>query len=395
MKSTLLSFLVFGYVLSSLTLSGIPGFSLFSAGFCFLLFIFIIIYSFVGILKIERWVIPPFLFILHCGLLAILAGQTALDAFITTLVSWGGAVLVAIAVRDSVSIRVVFIAFAFASVANMIAIFYGFDAYALYVADYRVISEDALLKRPNGLVGNSNLLAIQAILPVFALFLWRNQANWLLWLITSVCMVHAFLVTGSRKSVLLMSLLLFFIVFVDKNKDLVRKIYFSIGFLIAGFVLVWAFDKFGLGFSSLNEVVAIDRITLAFEGKDDSFIDRFDFIGIGWSLFIESPIWGSGLDTFRYISGLGLYSHNNLIELAVSGGVLLLITYHAIFLHIILRARKTFELNDSRRLGYLFMVIVLFILGFAMVSYNNKIISILLALLLANPTFIEDKIRRK
>lgn len=386
-KSKLLSMLVFCYVMSSLALSGIPNWSKLSAGFAAVLWVALFAYSYPNKPLLQKWYLPPILFIAFCGFLTLLGSDTATDMLITTTVAWMGGIAVGLALRDSVSVKVVLTAMVGASLANVIAVLYGFDAYAIYHADLREVSEEVLLRRPTGLLDNPNLLALQAILPIFALFLWREYSNKILYVVGITCAVYAFIVSGSLKGVYLLIAIVVYIIITSINKTSLIKLapIVILSVIAAPFYL----SLLGSG-NYFNDVLAIERIGLVFSGQESSFNERYSFIILGWEAFSASPIWGHGLDMFRIVSRSGLYSHNNIIELAVSGGILLLVFYYSIFFHIFRRAKKTFSYDDPRYIRYTLLLCILFLLDFTIVSYSVKMIALILSMMLAIPESVKN-----
>src|SRR5699024_5557929 len=86
------------------------------------------------------------------------------------------------------------------------------------------------------------------------------------------------------------------------------------------------------GFRYFSELGLFNRITNIFDffrGQDiqeQSVYIRSRMIEIGIGLFKQRPFFGWGLDQFKYLSGYGVYSHSNYVEVLVSlGGVGLLL----------------------------------------------------------------------
>jgi O-antigen ligase len=270
-----------------------------------------------------------------------------------------------------------------AAVANDIAVWVGFDAYAQYVADFGYVYEQALTRRPSGLVGNSNLLSVQAVMPVFAIALWPRESSRLMTAVAMYCAGHAMLVSGSRKGLLIVVFALVALAVSSSNSRVVRLTSFTA--ILFGLVAIaaWVISASPETEATLRDVVAIDRMYRIFEGTDGSFSDRFDFLNIGWNLFTQSPLWGHGLDTFRHLSKTGFYAHNNFIELGVSGGLILIAAFYAIHLETIRNLiRDPGSSRRTRNVAYLTLATLL-ILDVAMVSYNVKITALFLCLLIA------------
>ncbi len=74
---------------------------------------------------------------------------------------------------------------------------------------------------------------------------------------------------------------------------------------------------------------------------DASITSRTDYIKLGWKYFLDKPWTGYGLDCFRVFHGAyGTYSHNNYIELLVSGGIPALTLYYLPIFFVLLKLLK-------------------------------------------------------
>lgn len=373
------SFLVFGYVLTSLTLSGIPGWSRVASLFCLSLLIYVIVNLTQTRQTIPSWYRLPLSFLILCGVMTIVAGPLALDVFITTLVSWVGALAIAtLSCNNSTVNHVVISAMVVSSFINAIAVLVGFDSYSVY-ATYTV-SEAILNTRASGLVGNANLLVVQAFLPLFALSIWKDTHSKLLWVLGGFGAIVALIESGSRKGVFL-AILLIGVVALRSNLLVRNSMIVVVSFLLC-LVAVFSAGILSIDSDWLRSVVAIDRAFYVFEGEDQSFAERYEFMEKGARAFMEQPIFGYGMDMFRHVSESGRYSHNNYVELAISGGTLLLVVYYSIYL---LAAFNTWRLKnkavDSVRERWV-LLFVLLLLDVSMVSFNVRIYPILLCLLI-------------
>lgn len=374
---------VFLFVFTSLSFSGIPALSkvphVLFALLCFGLFPYV---SGNRQIRFKIEFILPILFVFFVGVLALFGKDSATDVFMSTAMAWAGGCLVAYFIQKRrVKIDTVLYAFAAASVANSLSVMAGFDSYAIYSADFREVSEEALGLRASGLVGNANLMAVQALLPLFALVLWGNRIRFvnLIWLCCLSSALYTLSVSGSRKGVLLLMMFVVFVFVVNYFRS--NNVRFILMGLLSVGLLVLVMFFIGADYNPRN-ILAIDRIYYIFEGGDTSFDDRSDFLGIGYLLFIDSPLFGHGLDMFRHLSGYGLYSHNNLIELAVSGGGALLLLFYAIHLVIVVKYASLNGAHLDIKVGSLLLLAVLFFLDFSMVTYGVRVYVFVMTILL-------------
>lgn len=381
-RSVLFGGLAFAYVFGSLTLSGIPSLSYLTT----LVAIALVLFSVRPALRTPK---TTKRLLLIAGPFVLLAAVLSLDnlerssvALISTVVAWISAIAIGLLAQRTISLRPILYALILASVANAIAISLGFDTYILFQADFRLTAEDELMKRPSGLVGNPNLAAVQSLIPLFLLIYWRQHADWILWFLGLVAGGYVFYMTGSRKAVLLLVLLVMMAVVGlsgGRKNPTLKMAAFIVTLLLAGLTLLMV----DVDFAGSVELAAFDRIVLAMQGQDTSFDERSALIAMGLDLFQENPLWGYGLDSFRHLNSYGLYAHNNFVELLVSGGLLLVGAYYLIYYAILKNLWDCRHFRQRAKLG-LILVVALLSLDIAMVTYNIRLIPLVLMLLLAH-----------
>lgn len=385
---------VVAYVLTSLTLSGIPGWSRLSAvSFLFLTGVSLI-YGLNGLLVLARWIWWPTAFLACCLLWSILTWESASDPLLTTIIAWGGGALVAVHVQNGVRLDLVLKALVAAAAANVTAAAAGFDSYAIYAADFSVVSEEALSRRASGLVGNANELAIQAILPLFALALWGKRVTLLIWAVALICATLALGVSGSRKGLYLAVLFLPFVAYAIPNAKLRRTLLIVAVAATAGIgALLMTAGVEGLP-DAIQQLEVVRRVALAISGHDLSYLHRLDLAESGIAAFIDSPLIGYGLDSFRVVAGGGTYAHNNYLELAVNGGIVMLAIYYAVYASAAARTYLAYGSHDRRRYLSWFLMLTMLGLEFGAVSYNDKFFVLLLMLLLMTPSLFAPRERQ-
>ncbi len=114
-----------------------------------------------------------------------------------------------------------------------------------------------------------------------------------------------------------------------------------------------------------------------------SILERSQYFSIGARALARRPLLGWGLNCFRFLDGAGgTYSHNNYIELLVSGGWPMLLLYYAPYVLAIVYALRGRSRSRYRSL-LLALTLVQLPLDFAMVSYFDRATLILPVMLYA------------
>ena len=162
----------------------------------------------------------------------------------------------------------------------------------------------------------------------------------------------------------------------------VKRLYKTV--LVGAVILVAAWYVLQLPvFETVNE-----RLESFFSGDlNMSDAKRQHMVDYGLELFKLRPAFGYGLDNFRVLYVEKTYSHNNYVELLVSGGIVGLVLYYLMYLYPICtflfgRNRKRI-LRDRLYLMLLLWLGVDLVFGFGMVQYYGKHAWILIGVALA------------
>lgn len=373
------------YVVFALTLSGIPGWSHLISLVVALLLALAVADAARGRLVVAKWVWAPTSFLVVCALWSILNWERSVIPLSSTGIAWIGALVIAIRVQNGLQVQSVLRAIIVASAINAVAVLIGFDAYLLYSADFSEISEEVFARRASGLIGNSNALAIQAILPLFALALWKEGIGRVTWTVGIVCAVYVLEVSGSRKGLYLALLAVPFIACALPSGRF-RNTLLTAGVLAAAiFGVVLSGNSINALPPSLADLEVLRRVELAIAGVDTSVLHRRELVDSGIKAFLGSPLYGYGLDTFRWVAGGGYYAHNNLVELAVNGGLVMTASYYYLYVLSAVRANRAHNLRGYNRILHWVLLVVMLSLEFGFVSYRDRFFVLLLLLLVVVP----------
>jgi O-antigen ligase len=258
---------------------------------------------------------------------------------------------------------------------------------------------DVATERAGGTLGDVNLFAsgLAAMSAVFLVpFAWevsrRSGGN------TTMIAVLALLVlglilnilyTGSRQGMLLTASMILVAILTALSRMLHRPgiLILPLAMIVLGTVAI-TLDLFDL--STNRYVLRLFNLLSFFREEDllvreQSVFLRALFIEVGLELWRERPLVGYGMDSFRYVSGLGSYAHNNFVELLVGGGIVAL----GIFLlaHLAVLGRFALDGNSPRVVRALgsFAVLVLVLTGFTIVTYYSRAHMICFGILAALP----------
>ncbi len=180
---------------------------------------------------------------------------------------------------------------------------------------------------------------------------------------------YLILATVSRTA-LVVSLGLIFMFIINTLLDKKRRSY-----LLWVTLLVVGITSFMIDLTALMKSVnfALERIGFIFSsltGNDieHSAHERVELAMTAFYVFMDNPLFGTGMDTVR--SYAGLYAHNNYAELLADSGLVGLILYYMIYISL---AYKALLIKDKWIKSYLLMfVFSLFTYDLGGVSYYDK-----------------------
>ena len=168
-------------------------------------------------------------------------------------------------------------------------------------------------------------------------------------------MLYGIIMTGSRKS-LLAGLLIVFLSILQILKELHRTlttaqylfiviIFFTIILFSARYLIQFYFDS---GISS--------RIDEMYE--DESNLGRIRLYIAAWNIFLEKPLFGGGLQQFRFWSGYGCYAHSTYAEaIADFGFIGCIIYFFPILKSVYVGCVNAFSRNGSYKNRLIFILI--------------------------------------
>jgi len=240
-------------------------------------------------------------------------------------------------------------------------------------------------ERVEGFTQNANSFGFRMLWGIFsALLFWNKAGNWRPFRRISIIgfifiSSYALLATGSRKStILLLIILVIWATYTLKHNNSVTdylKRFFFIGLIIFIVLNIWSFisesTTVGLRFNNLIEQGDGSAIR-AIEAQD-----RYWMYFYGIKIFLKHPIFGVGLDNFRahFYGGM---SHSDYIAALANTGIIGFILYQSYYIILIKRIVKLIKsehnLHQLYRLKMILLgVIIIMLLGFGTPHYYSLI----------------------
>lgn len=197
------------------------------------------------------------------------------------------------------------------------------------------------------LVSHSRVTAMKAMLSLYSLCFF----------------MYAIFQTNSRKSFLAIIILVIFALpqflkYIKSSLNKQQRILMAFGVILMGIIVAqWVVQT-----DLLSQNNFIERLQNL---SDDSNLDRVNLIKDGFTVFLDHPIMGVGLNNYRNYSPYGTYTHNTFAELFSCSGLLGAIPFMAMYCYVAVKLIRT-KIGDDlflyryrkRMIMVLFFIIV-------------------------------------
>lgn len=354
-----LSGVVAAFVLASFLVAAIPGLSRIPHALIGLMFVGLIVRS-TRTQLVLRWdpVAPLSIVFFAYAFASVLWSTNQSAAFVTAVglaVDLVGALLIWAALHNGVKVAVI------AYAAGV-----GAGAQAI-VALSQFLSSGTT--RVEGLTGNANSLAIQLSLTAFLLLLVFPRDRWVK-VLAFALIVIATVTTGTRKLVFVW--FSYVVLLLREVSPLFRRP--SVGsalILLLSPIAVWASITFGPTLlSPFEDVTLVRRLEGTLEGRETQ--KRSDLMEDALVVWREEPVFGHGIDQYRYSGAFTAYSHNNYTEILANFGVVGFGLFYVIYA--VLIARSLVGIFRGSEAAWVIMAIIVSVLlmDLARVSYTSR-----------------------
>ena len=363
---------VFLYVLSVFWVASIPGYSrLVHVCVAFMLLCLFFAAWRRGIkLRLDPILLLFWIFMLFAYTSISWSGErtTATVSTVSLLVNILGASLVWVALWNKVPIRVVgYAAIVGASIQSGVAL-------------QQFWAGGGEVFRSEGLTGNANALAVQLSIAAFLVLVSLRRAFWPP-LMAFLFVLIATLVSGSRKIAFVWFVFgLLVLQYIGVQFQSSRL--FRIGFLLGLPLLVYGSLSYSdVLLKPVEGLYVYERIEATIEGEESSANTRDAMMREGLDLWRGSPLYGYGINQYRFLGSYATYSHNNYTELLVSFGIIGLVLYYSVLLILLFRAARGFQKGAPYASLLGSAVLLLLLWDVALVAYSTRLIWLFLGVL--------------
>lgn len=263
----------------------------------------------------------------------------------------------------------------------------------LYITPFK----DLLNGRIGNKMYNANMLGIKLCISfIFLIYYFLNKRELKIRSsLLGVIFIFFILLTGSRKAVFFLflgSLLLI----INNTKKKAHLFLISIFLISLGIFGYWGMMNNEILYNIIGiRIEKLLNIVNGIKSTDASTRERVLFIEKGITIWKKKLFFGYGTQTFADVSRLGVYSHNNFIEILVSGGIIGIVSYYSIYIFIFYSYIKNFYKKKYKETKIFFIIILIFFINdLGLVSYGEEYIQIILATTISM-IYLNKKLRKR
>ena len=252
--------------------------------------------------------------------------------------------------------------------------------------------------------GNANIFtALMMFSGVFASWLILYNKNVILRVCSAfslVLILYLMALSGGRKTIIAVVACTMFFVWKKGAYSIKKKVFslFVICIVLYSIVYMmmtipWLYDVVGYRFDGLFSFVG---------GTGESNVTsddlRKEMIEMGFQGWTEKPIFGHGLDSFKFfnkeMTGHMFYSHNNYVEMLYDFGIIGFLYYYIFIYKLYIRLKKLpkeFEIYSILGIGILLELLFFDIGGVAYYINGNMIMLCIVSLIAYSPRLINKE----
>lgn len=231
-------------------------------------------------------------------------------------------------------------------------------------------------------------IMFSALLALYFFYMNKNKKKKIFFLFYILFSLGIVLLLGSRRAILLFVVsFILFVMLIQKNK--LKPILLSLLFIGILYSLLMNVEVL---YNIVGERLELTINTIFSENTVD--VQRSSLLETGIELFLRRPFLGWGADNFEPVSRMGMYSHNNYIELLANTGIVGFFSFYSI--HIILLIKS--KLRTNLDIVSLVLLATIIFSDFAAPSYSVLYIHLFICLIIAyqeNINYSQMSIRRE
>lgn len=239
------------------------------------------------------------------------------------------------------------------------------------------------------ITGNANIFsALLMIAVAFAswLFVYKEKKfSKIVYLASFVFLLLLMAISGGRKTVIAVVLCLVWFILTKDSKTFFKKFKNLIKVILVVLALYFSIMKVPFLYEVIGE--RFEGLFSMLSGGSSSVSSdklRQQLIKIGIEGWMQKPVLGHGLDTYKFynqrITGHFYYAHNNYVELLYDLGIIGLVLYYSFIVSLAHKLFKGWKNNPPINSMGIGLILLLVIYDFGGISYYASLMQIVLCL---------------
>lgn len=280
-------------------------------------------------------------------------------------------------------------------------------SFMLLVTDQLILDVEEGERLGTEISGNANSFSAMVMsAAIFAAWYMVYKCNWktrFVYIAAFSFLLFVMGLSGGRKTMIaVMVCAVVFILFSsnEKKTPFVRN---ALICLIIILITYWAVINIPILYDSIgNRFESLFNSILGIEGEVDSVASdkvRARMIEIGLEGWTRAPLFGHGLDTFKYFNrettGHFYYAHNNYVELLYDLGLVGFVLYYSFVVYLIKKLMKIPREYLSYKMLGLGLIVELFVYDLGGISFYQAFSICILAVVFAIIVIVDRKITKE
>ena len=231
-------------------------------------------------------------------------------------------------------------------------------------------------------LGNQNAVGMNiAISAVFCFYFILSEKKYL-YALSYFVMIPCILLTGSRKSLIFLVCSIVLVLYLTNRNSFTKLLKFILILVFVVLIFNYLIFQIPIFYQIIGERIENLFSFISGKGTEEASMNiRYNMTRLGLDFFINRPLYGYGIDNYRFLYG-NTYSHNNFIELLVGTGIFGFLLF---YLTNIILVRHLLRLSKNRELELICFTLLAIIVSYILLSpslvyYDSKHFNILLTM---------------
>lgn len=228
----------------------------------------------------------------------------------------------------------------------------------------------------------ANMCTYAAIMAMAFLFKDITKKRKLVYGIALLLMVFLIILSAAKKNMLCLPVMLVVVFFISQKSMGKFMSNLLLAVIVIWIVLIVASEYMDIFEFAFDRLSNIESLITGSGIIDKSTSEREYLMSTAVEVFKNNPIFGVGINNYRFFNNIGYYAHNNYLELAASLGIIGVIIYYSMYVCIGLNLFLYWKMNSKfHNAAITTLILCLSILDLMQVTYYYEFAHIIIAVI--------------